>query len=196
VRSVIVAGIALLMAVPPQGQTLPSDSVVRSWLDARVANGYSAGIVVGLVTTAGTRTVSVGRADVAASTPLDATAIFEIGSVTKVFTTLLFADMVRRGEVALDDPVAMYLPTSVTIPSRKGTPITLLDLATASSGLPGSPTNLQPANPADPYADYSVPQLYSSFGIHAFARSWRTVRVLQCGHGTARSRLGTSRREE
>jgi len=31
---------------------------------------------------------------------------FEIGSMTKVFTALVLADMVRRGEVALENPIA------------------------------------------------------------------------------------------
>ena len=46
------------------------------------------------------------------------------------FTASVLADMVTRGEVRLDDPVAKYLPDSAHVPSRNGKQITLLDLAT------------------------------------------------------------------
>jgi serine-type D-Ala-D-Ala carboxypeptidase/endopeptidase len=67
--------------------------------------------------------------------------IFEIGSITKVFTTTLLADMVREGLVALDDPVERHLPDGVRPPPR-GREITLEDLATHRSGLPGLPKGL------------------------------------------------------
>jgi D-alanyl-D-alanine-carboxypeptidase/D-alanyl-D-alanine-endopeptidase len=34
--------------------------------------------------------------------------IFEVGSVTKVFTALLLAEMAERGQVRLSDPAARY----------------------------------------------------------------------------------------
>jgi hypothetical protein len=52
---------------------------------------------------------------------IDADTIFEIGSVSKVFTSLVFADMVHRNEVALDDPAGKYLPDNIRMPS----PLTL-----------------------------------------------------------------------
>jgi serine-type D-Ala-D-Ala carboxypeptidase/endopeptidase len=61
--------------------------------------------------------------------------IFEIGSVTKVFTALLLADMAERGEVRLSDPAARYLPGGTG-------PVTLADLATHTSGLPRLPPGL------------------------------------------------------
>ena len=75
---------------------------------------------------------------------LDGNTVFEIGSVTKVFTSLLLADMVVRGEVALEDTAAKYLPKTASIPTRNGREITLLDLATHKSSLPRMPTNLSP----------------------------------------------------
>ena len=56
-----------------------------------------------------------------------------------MFTALLLADMSRRGEVALTDPVTRYLPAGITIPTRNGRAITLVDLATHTSGLPFMP---------------------------------------------------------
>jgi D-alanyl-D-alanine-carboxypeptidase/D-alanyl-D-alanine-endopeptidase len=68
-------------------------------------------------------------------------AIFEIGSVTKVFTATVLADMVEEGLVVLDDPVQRYLSAEVRLPVR-GRPITLADLATQTSGLPRLPKGL------------------------------------------------------
>lgn len=41
---------------------------------------------------------------------MDSIRVFEIGSITKVFTTAVLQDMVERGAVQLDDPVAKFLP--------------------------------------------------------------------------------------
>ena len=100
--------------------------------------------------------------------PLSDSTVFEIGSVTKVFTAVVLADMVAKHEVQLDDPVANYLPPSVRMPSRDGRAITLLDLATHTSGLPRNPTNLAAADSGGPYARYDVGNLYaflSSYGL-------------------------------
>jgi CubicO group peptidase (beta-lactamase class C family) len=79
--------------------------------------------------------------------------------MTKVFTALVLADMVRRGEVALEDPIAKYLPGGAKIPERDGQPITLLDVATHTSGLPLMPDGLPPLNELAT-AKYSDAQLY------------------------------------
>jgi CubicO group peptidase (beta-lactamase class C family) len=88
--------------------------------------------------------------------------LFEIGSVTKVFTAALLAEMSLRGEVALDDPVRMYLPESVPVPRLGRREVTLLHLATHSSGLPRLPGNLDETtkDPKNPYANYTIEDLY------------------------------------
>ncbi len=100
---------------------------------------------------------------------VDAGAVFEIGSITKVFTASVLSDMVARREVKLDDPVANYLPRAVHMPVR-GRPISLLDLATQVSGLPRLPDNLAPRDPSNPYADYSVRQLYEFLSRYQLPR--------------------------
>jgi serine-type D-Ala-D-Ala carboxypeptidase/endopeptidase len=95
--------------------------------------------------------------------------LFEIGSITKVFTALVLADMVERGEVRLDDPVGRWLP-GVTLPSGKGRAITLADLVTHTSGLPRLPANLDTGNLDDPYAAYRAPQLHAFLSGHALGR--------------------------
>lgn len=70
--------------------------------------------------------------------PAGAGSIFEIGSITKVFTATLLADGVARGLWQLDTPVRDLMPAGARMPERGGVPITLEHLATHTSGLPGS----------------------------------------------------------
>ncbi len=86
--------------------------------------------------------------------------MFEIGSITKTFTGIILSDMVRRGEVSLDDPIAKYLPPEAKVPSRGGRQITLLDLATHSSSLPRVPTGYKIPDRTNPFAHYQAEHLY------------------------------------
>src|SRR5690348_2161413 len=105
---------------------IPSDNAILALLRERVQTKQSPGIVVALLDHGAPRVVSYGDARTDGP-PLDAQSVFEIGSITKVFTTTVLADMVVKGRVALDDPVAKYLPLSVRVPARGGQEITLLD---------------------------------------------------------------------
>jgi serine-type D-Ala-D-Ala carboxypeptidase/endopeptidase len=78
--------------------------------------------------------------------------------------------MVRDGEVKLDDPVAKYLPAEVHVPERNGKAITLVDLATHTSGLPRLPLDMAPKDPANPYADYTMDQLYRYLSSYQLIR--------------------------
>lgn len=161
---------ALCLAVGPVAAQAPGDSAIRAVIGARVTANRNAAIVVGVLGPAGTRVVAAGVADEQRNVTLDGNTVFEIGSVSKVFTGSLLADMVRRGEVRLDDPIRKYLPDSVTVPVRGGKEITLLDLATHRSGLPRLPSNLAPKDMGNPYADYSVAQLYTFLSGHDLTR--------------------------
>ncbi|MGH7504287.1 MAG: serine hydrolase domain-containing protein, partial [Longimicrobiales bacterium] len=115
------------------------------------------------------RVVTVGEP--ALSGPaLDESTLFEIGSITKVFTGILLAEMAERGEVRLDEPVAELLPPGTRVPSRGGRQITLVDLATQSSGLPRLPDNMRPADMTNPYADYTAEQLYDFLASYELTR--------------------------
>ncbi len=99
----------------------------------------------------------------------DGATVYEIGSVTKALTGTLLADMVERGEVKLDQPIAELLPEGVTVAPYEDQPITLLHLATHTSGLPRLPHNMAPKDPPNPYADYTPELMYeflSSYKLH------------------------------
>jgi serine-type D-Ala-D-Ala carboxypeptidase/endopeptidase len=146
----------------------PSSDAIRALLAERVDIGRDSAGYVALVRDAdGPLLVGYGRADGSNSRPLDGNTAFEIGSITKVFTALLLADMVSRHEVKLTDPVANYLPPEGRPQPFDGKPFTFLDLATYTSGLPNMPTNFGPRRKTNPYADYTVRQLYEFLSTYA-----------------------------
>ncbi|MFA7004981.1 MAG: serine hydrolase [Verrucomicrobiia bacterium] len=143
-------------------ETSLTDSEIKAILRERIEVAKKGiGMVVGLVDERGTRVVSYGRFERGSGRDVDGNSVFEIGSATKVFTTVLLQDMVERGKMKLDDPVAKYLPKSVHIPTRGAKEVTLLDLATHTSALPRMPDNFKPKDPHNPYADFTVAQLYA-----------------------------------
>jgi len=99
------------------------------------------GMVVGLLDEHGSRVYSAGKLDNATDRSVDGDTLFEIGSVTKVFTALLLLEAAQRGEVNVDDPVAKYLPKTARMPARNGKEIKLINLAAQDSGLPNNPTH-------------------------------------------------------
>ena len=155
-------------APPERAWTIPSSDSIRRLLAERMQHN-GVGTVVGVIEPAGRRVVAYGRSGASDERPLDGDTVFQIGSVTKVFTTLVLADMVRRGEVELGDPASRYLPPGVTMPER-GRPITLGDLATHRSGLPPMPTNFQLQGEPNPYEAYTVEHLYDFLASHQLVR--------------------------
>ena len=124
------------------------------------ASRISTGLVAVVVNEKGRRYLSHGRSDAARA--LDENTVFDIGSLTKLFTALALADMVAKGEMAMDAPVAKYLPADIHVPDYAGKQITLLDIVTYAPGLPGWPQNLPPLDPAKPLPDYSMDDLYAA----------------------------------
>ena len=150
--------------------SLLSDSAVAAILRQRVASGKTPGIVVGILDAAGTRFISHGSG-APGPVALDSATLFEIGSVTKTFTSTILADMVVRGEVRLEDPVAALLPPGTRVPASGERQITLADLASHFSGLPRLPNNLSPRDINNPYVDYTPEKLYAFLAAHELRRA-------------------------
>jgi serine-type D-Ala-D-Ala carboxypeptidase/endopeptidase len=169
--------VILLLSSTVRGQSVAlspvmSDEEIRKILIERLgAYKDRVGIVVGIIEPAGRRVVAVGSLGKDVKRSLDGDTIFEIGSATKVFTGLLLADMAQHGEVSLTDPVAKYLPPEVKMPERGGRVITLEDLSRHRSALPRLPANLNAgSDPKNPYASYSVKQLYEFLSTYQLPR--------------------------
>jgi len=115
---------------------------VKEFILSNVVNKSKAALVVGFIDPNGTKVYSFGNISKENNIPVNENTIFDIGSITKTFTTLLLADMVKQGLVNLNDPIEKYLPANVKVPQYNGTKITLADLATHTSGLPEWPSNI------------------------------------------------------
>jgi CubicO group peptidase (beta-lactamase class C family) len=112
-----------------------------------LASGTDAGVTIGVVVHGARRILTYGTAK--------ADSVLEIGSITKTFTGLILAQMVEQHKVRLDEPVRALLPPGTVAPPASGAEITLLGLSTHRSGLPRMPDNFKPADPSNPFADYS-----------------------------------------
>ena len=143
---------------------------IRSIMANRVESGRAVGIVAGVIDQKGRQVIASGKVSLEGPQQPDGDTVYEIGSVTKVFTSLILADMIEKGEVKADDPVAKFLPATVKVPSRNGRQITLLDLSMQVSGLPRLPDNLKPADPANPYVDYDAAKLYDFLSRYTLTR--------------------------
>ena len=161
------------LAIDPLADlNLPQKRLTTSELTGvidRLANDYlqsgdNAGLVIGLVKKSESRTYSFGVLERGKNIQPDENSIFELASVGKTFTAVVLADMHVKGECDLDDPIEEFLPTNVKTPKRDGRSITLVDLATQTSGLPSMPDNFQPGDPLNPYKDYTVEQMYAALG--------------------------------
>lgn len=164
--------IAISLAGPAMAQTrvFPDDAKLLELIKSRVDDGRATGLVLGVMDADGSvRVVSYGDPGAGAK-PLGANSVFEIGSVTKVFTTTILADMVQKGEVALDVPAQQYAPVDMTLPVLNGKSITLAHLAEQNSGLPRLPNNMSFANMANPYADYTFEDLNTFLAGHTLRR--------------------------
>jgi serine-type D-Ala-D-Ala carboxypeptidase/endopeptidase len=160
------AAAAVSLAASDGARNAEIAAAIKSRVDAKKA----AGMVVATIGPDGSTSMAAYGSPGPGATPLDADSVFEIGSITKVFTAILLVDMADRGEVRLEDPVAMHLPAGVRVPERNGMKITLLDLTTQSSGLPRMPDNLRPRDPANPYADYTAEQMFEFIGRYELPR--------------------------
>ncbi len=160
----------LVAAAPPPNAAdsiIPED--VKASARARVEAGRTVGIAIGAIDGHRRECFFAGRPAHDGEAPLDEHTVFEIGSITKVFTALLLADAVERGEVRLDEPVQQLLPSTVRVPKRGDKEITLFELARHRSGLPRVPANAIPW-PADPYASYTADKLYAFLNDYQLPR--------------------------
>jgi len=150
--------------------------------------------MVALVDEDGTAYCGLGTLDgTAEGARPDARTFYEIGSVTKVVTGILLAHLAADGVVALDQTVASLLPEDVRVPGAYGVDITLTHLSSHRSGLPRMPTNFAPADPADPFADYTVEDLYAFLKAYELPRApgaafeYSNLGVALLGHALERA---------
>ncbi len=151
---------------PESGVALTLPAETKAKID-EAANDYlkdasNVGLAVGVIRGEQTQIICYGTTDKPSGIPITPDSVFEIGSITKVFTGILLAETIRRGEVKLDDPANEHLPPEAQIPAKGRSPVTLRHLVTHTSGLPRLPDNIdrEAFFSDNPYRTYTVEQLY------------------------------------
>lgn len=149
-----------LMSPAGAADHFPDDAGLLELIQTRVDDDRAVGIVVGVIEADGTRRIQAYGDPGPGRMPLSADTVFEIGSISKVFTGIVLASMAQDGVLAIDDDVQQYVGEGVSIPARGDRAIRFVDIATHHSALPRMPSNFAPADPTNPYADYTVEMMY------------------------------------
>ncbi len=157
--------LGMAVAVPTAGaaESALVDNVERL-VSPYIENQVVVGLTVGILADDRQQVAGFGRLAIDQDRRPDGDTLYEIGSVTKALTGILLGDAVVRGEVTLQTSMREMLPEAPPgLPpsglAKGDQPIRLLHLATHTSGLPRLPDDLNPADPANPYADYSGDRL-------------------------------------
>ncbi len=128
-------------------------------IENRIEGGITPSIALAIIDSSGVQYYNFCKTS-EDGTEADENSIYEIGSISKVFTGILLAQQVLDGDLRLQDKINDLLPDSIKVPVMGDKEITLGDLTDHTSGLPRMPENFAPANPNNPYADYTVAQMY------------------------------------
>ena len=88
--------------------------------------------------------------------------LYEIGSISKVVTGVLFADAIRRGEVTRETLVNDLLPEGYQTQSKDGEDIRLWHLTSHTSGWSTAPANLAPTDGEKPFAGFTETMLFEA----------------------------------
>jgi CubicO group peptidase (beta-lactamase class C family) len=156
----VVFALCLFISIGLQAQ--PDMQAVQQNVADRLAEENLLGISIAYIYSDGRRQfINRGSLSTSRDETVDESTIFEIGSISKTFMVLMMTKMAEEGMFSLDTPIEKLLPETLNVPSYEGKKITLRHLATHTSGLPSLPANFAPGNDLNPYADYTISQMYA-----------------------------------
>jgi CubicO group peptidase (beta-lactamase class C family) len=170
------AVIGLVLLAPAAAGAEPDRAAIDDIVKPFLKDKPYLGLVVGVTRPTGHQILGYGQVILEGKQRVpDGATIFEIGSITKIFTGTLLADQVLCGAMRLDDPVQKYLPNDLIVPRRDERAISLLHLATHTSSLPVQPPSiglfaLASKDPANPYAEYDEAALRRTLATLKLAR--------------------------
>src|SRR5215475_5502971 len=147
-----------------------SESDLRAALEQRFKGDRSGACIAAAVIENGTTVQAYFCADAKSERSINARTAFEIGSITKTMTAALLAEIIGRGEIGIDDPLAKLLPPGTNVPSFNGTSITVGNIVTHTSGLPSFPW-WRTADMNNPYADVTEPDLLRALAATELTRT-------------------------
>jgi CubicO group peptidase (beta-lactamase class C family) len=153
----LLIGVNLWVGIPIASAQNLTDEWVEKAASPLVKNRIADGLSVGYIEGDHWGIVHL-KSPAEAGTNANNLTVYELGSVSKLFTSLLLADAVVRGEIDLDAAADVTNPAGIRLPARDGRSITWLDLSTHRSGLPRLPSNLPLIDLVNPYRDYDSKQ--------------------------------------
>ncbi len=122
----------------PQNIQEEIDNIIMPY----IISGNRVGVAVGVYDNGETNFFSYGTKNLEDGGEIDENTMFEIGSITKTFTTIMLAKLSLEGVVSMDDAIQQFFPSNVSIPSYGEEQIRLINLANHSSSLPRMPDNI------------------------------------------------------
>ncbi len=150
---------------------MPPDGEIAKILSDRIGRDQAnVGIAVAVIENGETRFVSHGTLTADGAEPVSEHTPFEAGSITKVFTNLLLAQLVEEGKIDLDAPIADYLPEGTVLPQTDDRAITAFDLATHTAGLSGLPDVIVSGGLDNPYSGVGADTLYEWLASYQLPR--------------------------
>ena len=167
---VMIAFCAITLNEYAAAQPVPADADLTETVSARLLGDRTgACFAVALIDDRVRRTIVC--ANEATARDINSNTAFEIGSISKTMTAAILAGLIEEGRLALDDPLSRILPDDVALPEFDGQPIRLRHIVTHSSGLPPLPSQMQFADPTDPYAALTEQALLDSLSDVELSRA-------------------------
>lgn len=157
-------GAVILASISSNTAVFAQDNPVQDAVNKHVEPLIEAGLIPGAVVAVRTKGIdsyyTLGTLDYDGDETPSFDTLYEIGSISKVMTGVLFADAIRRGEVTKETFVDDLLPDGEDAKDFKGTEVQLWHLTTHTSGWPTAPSNLRPADPENPFLGYTEQMMY------------------------------------
>jgi CubicO group peptidase (beta-lactamase class C family) len=168
--------------------SLSLDEQIEHVAKSHMVYGRTPGIAIGTYHDGIESNYFYGTKNLSTGEKIDELTVFEIGSITKTFTALLFADFVVKNQISLNDTIDGYFPANIHVPSKDGVHIKFLNLLNHTSGLPREPNDL----PAEqPVADFDEIALTNYFiGLQLNATPGTNYEYSNLGMGLAGYLLG------
>ena len=146
--------------IEPAGTSTTLEAKVLLRAQKFMAKNHNVGLAIGVLDRNTSFALSFGSTRFGTNDIPNSATLFEIGSISKTFTATVLAKMVNSGTLKLDEPLEDAL--GMAVPEKDGRKITLVDLATHTSGLPRipaavvlSPRMIFPSFWRDPYAHFT-----------------------------------------
>jgi len=161
----------LLVPLPVQGAEPTFEQRVDEVAQGLVDAQFTPGLVVGVIHDRKTWVKGYGTIAPDSQVVPDGKTLYEIGSISKVFTGILLADAVQRRLVELEDPVTKHLPDGVTLNNRRREPVRLIHLTTHTSGFKRDASQLPSWGTPDPFSAATPERIYAVLAENKILRA-------------------------